>query len=94
MSNKSIPEINPSQLERMHSIIENECFLLDIEPQFVSKGCEFATYEYQQNFDFVKSVDAGIAVAKKCQHNAKDPSEQSIETSLIIRNKATKYKPL
>lgn len=83
-----------SQLQRMRSIIENECFMLDIETEFVSKGCEFASYEFQQSFDFVKSVDAGIAVAKKCQHNVKFSTGQSLDTSLIIHNLSKKFKSL
>lgn len=83
-----------AQLKRMRSIIENECFMLDIEPEFVSKGCEFASYEFQQNFDFVKSVDAGIAVAKKCQHNVKFSSDLSLDTSLIIHKIPKKFKSL
>ncbi len=83
-----------SQLKRMRSIIENECFMLDIEPEFVSKGCEFASYEFQQNFDFAKSVDAGIAVAKKCQHNVKFSGELSLDTSLVIHKTPKAFKSI
>ena len=81
-----------AQLKRLRSIIENECFMLDIEPEFVSKGCEFAGFEFQQSFDFAKSVDTGIAVAKKCQHNVKFSTDLSLDTSLIIHKTPKKFK--
>ncbi|MBV1910733.1 MAG: hypothetical protein KUG78_15630 [Kangiellaceae bacterium] len=76
-----------SEIARMRAIIENECFMQDVEPDFVSKGCEFAIYEYQQNSDFAQSVGSGIAVAIKCQHNANNSSELAINSQLINASK-------
>jgi hypothetical protein len=86
-------KIEQTQLDRMQSIIENECSLLNIEPQYIAKGCDFASYEYQQHFDFVKSVDSGIAVAKKCQHNATYLIPTKLENTSLAAKTETKFKP-
>ena len=81
-----------SQIERMRSIIENECFLQDIEPDFISKGCEYAIYEYEQSADFAKSIGSGVAVALKCQYNSKWSIESLVDTTMIIQSTSAKYK--
>jgi len=81
-----------SHKERLRAIIKNECFLQDIEPDFITKGCEYAIYEFEQSPDFAHCVNSGISVAKKCQYNAKWSIESMIDTSIINQTSPTNYK--
>ncbi len=53
---------------RIRSIIINECLLMDIDFEFIDKGCQIAEYEFKQSKPFSYCVYTGVAVAIKCQH--------------------------
>ncbi len=53
--------------EKIRSIITNECLLMDIDFEFIEKGCQLAGYEFDQHKKFSYCVYAGVAVAIKCQ---------------------------
>lgn len=83
-----------SLVEKMRTIIENECFLQDIEADYISKGCEYAIYEYQQDSDFARSVASGIAVAKKCQYNSKWSLDSTPTANFNFTSTSKHYKSL
>ena len=54
--------------KKIRSIIINECLLIDIDLEFIDKGCQLAEYEFKQHKNFSRSVYSGVAIAIKCQH--------------------------
>jgi len=40
------------EFERIRSIIINECLLMDIDFEFIEKGCQLAGYEFNQHKKF------------------------------------------
>ena len=59
-----------SNLEKVCSIITEECIRKNIKPNHIKVACEHARQRYQVSGNFVQSIFSGIAVAEDLQYKS------------------------